>query len=133
MGRVLASAEQGSGLSNSIAAMLQKSFQQTSAGMLKGLGSQTGLSGMQGVVEKILYLTVLRAAIQKATESQHFNMETHINDLWTKLSRIRQSQSNGDTEKLQSLAQQQTELFDMMRQLIDKYNQAAKGIVQSIR
>jgi hypothetical protein len=37
-----------------------------------------------------------------------------------------------ETMKLKRLIDQRSQMFDMLRQIIDKYNQTAKGIIDSI-
>ena len=38
-----------------------------------------------------------------------------------------------ETMKLKRLIDKRSQMFDMLRQIIDKYNQTAKGIIDSMR
>lgn len=129
LGKVLRAAESGNGLDQSV-----KNLVQTLQGALGGSAAGQGATPAfaPGAMEKVLYLSVLRAAIQKATETPHFNMETQINDLWVKLSNIRRQKPSGDFQKLQELMQKQSELMKMLSQIIMKYDQSAKNIIQSL-
>jgi hypothetical protein len=133
LAKVLATAESGLGLDRSMKGLLQKLEEGYRGAGLPRQGPGPAAPALSpGVIEKVLYLSVLRGAIQKATESQHFNLETQINDLWVKLTQVRQNKSNDDFLKLQDMVQKQSEALDMVRQVVEKYNGMARGIIQSI-
>jgi hypothetical protein len=49
-----------------------------------------------------------------------------------KLTQVRQNKSNDDFLKLQDMVQKQSEALGMVRQVVEKYNEMARGIIQSI-
>lgn len=49
-----------------------------------------------GDTHKAAYLSVLAHAMEKAHKSPHFNLETQINDLWTKLSNVKNNSAHLD-------------------------------------
>jgi hypothetical protein len=134
LAKVLTSAEQGIGLNTSVLGLLRKLEES-----LRGAGSDATAGGAAaapgvpaGTMDKVLYLSVLRGAIQKAAESQHFNLETQINDLWVRLSQVKQTKGNGETAKLQALIARRPEMFNVLRQIIGMYDATARSIIQSV-
>jgi len=99
-----------------------------------GMGAaQAGQGFSSGAMEKILYLSVLRGAIQKASESTHFNVETHINDLWVKLSQVRQNKSNDGLRKVQEIITKQSQLLQLVSDINRKYSDMARSVIQNLR
>lgn len=133
LSKVMLAAESGLGLDSTLKSMAQ-SFEQVLGSAPGGLGAaQAGQGLSSGEMEKVLYLSVLRGAMQKASESKHFNVETHINDLWVKLSQVRQSKSNEGLLKVQALLAKQSQLMQMLSDISRKYNDAARSVIQNLR
>ena len=128
IGNVLTSAELGSGLRAAIQDAIQRAA--TLAGPA-GASAGAPAVGGAGMVEKVLFLAVLRSATQKAAEAQQFNLETQMNDLWNKLGQIRSSQV--DTAKLQDTIQKQASLFRGLSEMIKNYNDMSRTMVRNIR
>jgi hypothetical protein len=83
-----------------------------------------------GALDKLVYMSILNGAIQRAANSQNFNLETHINDLWTAFSVVRARRSKMD--ELEALVAKRQEMFQMLQQIIQKYNETSKQVIQSI-
>ncbi len=81
-------------------------------------GPLGGLGGTlpPGAIQKLFYISVLNGAIKKATQSQHFNLETHINDLWVSLSLLRNSPQQMQTLEA-TLSQQQQQVNQITQEL----------------
>ena len=70
---------------------------------LAGIGSTASTAGtaklaagqMSQVVAKVVFVAVLNEAINKASQSAHFNVETAINDLWVHRNAARKFSSSG--------------------------------------
>jgi hypothetical protein len=127
---------------------LSQAFQQAT----QGAGSALGLPAVQGQIgglaRKILFIAVLQAAIEKAGKNRHFNIETAINDLWISLDPVRKMGAAGDAQglpavqrsaaidvemqKLQRMIQKRSQMFDMLRGIMEKYDATAKGVIQSM-
>lgn len=83
------------------------------------------LESLGPALTKIAYIAVLAEAIEDAKGKQHFNVETAVNDLWVKLSRVRPQQNpvmkDGLAELMEQVAKvmkQQTNLMQQtMRQM----------------
>jgi len=133
LSKVMAAAESGMGLDNSLKTLAQ-TLEQAFAGAVGGMGAaQAGQGLSSGAMEKILYLSVLRGAIQKASESTHFNVETHINDLWVKLSQVRQNKSNDGLRKVQEIITKQSQLLQLVSDINRKYSDMARSVIQNLR
>jgi hypothetical protein len=59
-------------------------------------------------------------------------METDIEKQTAAVSGASGPSIDVETMKLQRMVQKRTQMFDMVRQIIDKYNQTAKNVIQSI-
>jgi hypothetical protein len=133
---LLKSAEMGTGLSSSIRELIKK--MSADSGKPNSSPPQTGGLSLAfplappGMADKVLYLSVPRGAIERATTAPQFILDTQIADLNLKLSQIRQCTIEGETLKLQRLIEKRSEMFDMLRQIIDKYNATARNITQSM-
>lgn len=90
---------------------------------LPGIGS--------GAIEKMLYMAALNGAIKKAGDSAHFNLETHINDLWIKLSQIRQGQP--DALKLQELVGKQQDFTKALQGILQKMHTVSASVGQALK
>ncbi len=98
---------------------------------------------MSQVVAKVVFVAVLNEAINKASKSAHFNVETAINDLWVRLDAARKFSSSGgaagspsidvETQKLKRSMQKRAELFDVLGKIMERYDQSAKNVIQSMR
>jgi hypothetical protein len=117
---------------------LAQSFQQATQG--KGGSLATGGLGLLAV--KLGYIAVLQGAIEKAGKSQNFNIETAINDLWIALDAVKKLAAAGtqpgsasidvETMKLKRMIQKRSQMFDMLRGIMEKYDATAKGVIQSM-
>lgn len=98
------------------------------------------------IVAKIVFVSILNAAIEKASKNAHFNVETAINDLWVHLDAARKFSAGGgsasaagspsidvQTQKLQSMMQKRSQLFSVLSEIMSKYDQSAKNVIQSMR
>jgi hypothetical protein len=139
LSNIFSTAERGSGLGGALKAMAGDLTADASrmGGILPG-GMSTSAAPPgppanlpPGFVDKLLYLAVLRGAIQRATEAPHFSLEAHINDLWTKLGQVRDHRAESD--QLQQMIAKRTDLLNTMRQIVDRYSDTAKGVIQGIR
>ena len=84
-------------------------------------------------IEKLMYLSVLRGAMRKITESKHFNLETQINDLWVKLSLLRQQKSGDSVQKLQQAIEKQSHLQQAVAAILKAHHDTIKNTIQNIR
>ena len=121
---------------------------------LESIGSTTAtmppaaLTGQQlsQVVTKIVFVSVLNEAINKASKNAHFNVETAINDLWVHLDAARKFSGGGsaaraagspstdvEMQKLKRMMQKRAELFSVLGAIMTKYDQSAKNVIQSMR
>ena len=118
---------------------------------LAGIGSTASTAGtaklaagqMSQVVAKVVFVAVLNEAINKASQSAHFNVETAINDLWVHRNAARKFSSSGgaagspsidvETQKLKRSMQKRAELFDVLGKIMERHNQSAKNVIQSMR
>ncbi|HJQ61087.1 MAG TPA: hypothetical protein VJ890_29550 [Vineibacter sp.] len=84
---------------------------------------------------KLAFAAVLHDAIGKALKSQAFNVETAINDLWIRLDSVRGLQKPSidvETMKLKRLIDKRSQMFDMLKGIMEKYDATAKGVIQGI-
>ena len=120
---------------------------------LSGIGSATSPKAAPGfaagqlsqVVAKVVFVAVLNEAINKAGKSAHFNVETAINGLWVHLDAARKFSGGGnaaaagspsidvETKKLKRAMQKRAELFDVLGKIMERYDQSAKNVIQSMR
>lgn len=96
-------------------------------------------------VAKVVFVAVLNEAINKASKSAHFNVETAINDLWVHLDAARKFSGGGsasaagspsidvETQKLKRMIQKRSELFDVLGKIMERYDQSAKNVIQNMR
>jgi hypothetical protein len=134
LAKVLATAESGLGLERSMKGLLQKLEEGFQAAGVPGQGAGPAAPALSpGIMEKVLYLSVLRGAIQKATQSHHFNLETQINDLWVKLSQLRQNRSNKEFLKLQELFQQRQESSSLLSRILKQYSDTAQSLISNMK
>lgn len=127
-------------LKGSLAALSQ-AFQQAA----QGKGGNADFSRAVQVTAlalKLAYVAVLQAAVEKATKSQNFNVETAINDLWTSLDSVKKlgaGQQQGspsidvETMKLKRMIDKRSQMFDVLGKIIEKYDQTARSVMQNMR
>jgi DNA-binding transcriptional regulator GbsR (MarR family) len=98
-------------------------------------------------IGKLVYISVLQEAIDKASRTQHFNVETAINDLWTHLDSARKfasaasntpsaPSSSGammETQRLQQAMQKRAEMFNMLNNIMKQQHEMSKSIIQNMR
>ncbi len=97
-------------------------------------------------IGKLIFISVLQEAIDKANKNQHFNVETTINDLWTHLDSARKFSAagstssapaptsvTGDVQKLQQAMQKRAEMFNMLNNIMKQRHEMTKSIVQNLR
>ena len=124
--------------------------------LMRNLTGALGDAAMQKVaatgkvsqaIGKLVYISVLQEAIDRANRNQHFNVETAINDLWTHLDSARKFSSAAsntpsapsssstmmETQKLQQAMQKRTEMFNMLSKILEKQHEMTKSIVQNMR
>lgn len=95
---------------------------------------------LSSLAAKVTFIVVLQAAIEKAIRTRHFNTATAINDLWIHLEAARgfgsehpSSQSiDTETMKLKSMIQKRSQMFDLLKSIMEKYDQTAKNVIQNI-
>ncbi len=120
---------------------------------LSGVGGTASTAGaaklaagqMSQVVAKVVFVAVLNEAINKASKSAHFNVETAINDLWVHLDAARKFSGGGnagaaaspsidvETQKLKRMIQKRADLFELLSKIMERYDQSAKNVIQSMR
>ena len=120
---------------------------------LSGIGGTASTAGAAKLaagqlsqdVAKVVFVAVLTEAINKASKSAHFNVETAINDLWIHLDAARKFSGGGnagaagspsidvETQKLKRAMQKRAELFDVLGKIMERYDQSAKNVIQSMR
>lgn len=129
-------------------------MQQALQKSLGGIGSAASTTSASSVaagqvsqaVAKVVFVAVLSEAINKASRSAHFNVETAINDLWVHLDAARKFSGGGanagaagspsidvETKKLKRMIQKRSELFDVLGKIMEKYDQSAKNVIQNMR
>ena len=122
---------------------LQKSLSGIGGAASTAGAAQLAAGQMSQVVAKVVFVAVLNEAINKASKSTHFNVETAINDLWVHLDAARKFSSSGgaagspsidvETQKLKRSMQKRAELFDVLGKIMERHNQSAKNVIQSMR
>jgi hypothetical protein len=95
------------------------------------LQAKAGAASLPGDVEKLLYMTVLQGAIQKAANSNNFNIEVHMSDLWTALSGLKQQKM--EMRKLEDMMKQNAQVTQQVTKLVQQMNHASKAAIQNIR
>jgi hypothetical protein len=129
---------------------LLQGFQDVSQGaqgiMVAGALSQPGpMGGLATLAIRIAYVAVLKEAVDKATLSRVFNVETAINDLLLHLESVRKLASVPATaaagsagmtielSKLRDMVDGRQELFQLLNEMMRNYNETAKGTVSNMR
>jgi hypothetical protein len=97
-----------------------------------------------GLAVRLSYIAVLKAAIDTAAEAgKTFNLETAINDLWVHLESVKRLASGttvkGDsgnidieTGKLKRLIDKRAQMFDILKKIVDSYNETAKNMTSNM-
>lgn len=127
-------------------ANLSQMFQKAASGAGGAVDVPAVQAGM--LARKLFFIAVLQAAIEKAGKNQHFNVETAINDLWTSLDSVRKLGSAGgaqslpavqpsssidvETQKLKRMIEKRSQMFDMLRGIMEKYDATAKNVIQNL-
>ena len=131
---------------------VQKLLQNLAAGFASAAGSKAGSQAAASsgnvthAVGKLVFISVLQEAIDKASKSQHFNVETAINDLWNHLDSARKFASsassagptpaaspNIELQKLQNMMSRRADMFRALNDVMQKYDQSAKNVIQNMR
>lgn len=124
---------------------LQKSLSGVGSTASTAATAKLAAEQISQVVAKVVFVAVLNEAINKAGKSAHFNVETAINDLWIHLDAARKFSGRGnaaaggspsidvETQKLQRMMQKRAELFDVLGKIMEKHDQSAKNVIQSMR
>lgn len=131
LSKVMAAAESDAGLEGSLKG-LTKTLEQA-FGAVGGAAAATGSGAIPGAMEKLMYLSVLRGAMQKAAESKHFNLETQTNDLWVKLSQVRQHKSSESMLKVQQAMEKQAQAQQVLSNIMKTYHDAAMSVVRNLK
>lgn len=96
---------------------------QSIGGFVKGgIGGPAGLEALPAALTKTMYISILLEAVEDARAKKSFNVETAINDLWVKLSRVRPAQN-----------QNLTTLLNGVNQALKRQNDAAMSLIQNMR
>lgn len=132
LSKVMAAAESGMGLEGSLK-NLTKVFEQALGTAGGGVAAAVAQTANQGAIEKLMYLSVLRGAIQKAAESKHFNLETQMNDLWVKLSQVKQQKSSESMLKVQQAMEKQAQAQQVLSNIMKTYHDAAMSVVRNLK
>ena len=132
LSKVMAAAESGMGLEGSLKS-LTKMLEQAFGAVGGGAPAGAAQSSLPGAMEKLMYVSVLRAAMQKAAESKHFNLETQMNDLWVKLSQVKQQKSSESALRLQQVIEKQAHMQQIISNIMKAHHDAAKSAIQNIR
>lgn len=97
---------------------------------------------LQTTVVRLAYVAILKAAMDKATGTRLFNLETAINDLWVHLEELKRLQvapqsgiGGGQVEfaKLQHLIQERSTMFDLLSRILKQYDDTAKSVINNMR
>ena len=133
LGKMFSAAELGQGLDNAIKSAMQ-ALEQTGGEMAaKTSGTPATAVSFGGDIEKLLYLSVLRGAVEKASGAVHFNLETQINDLWIKLGQLRQNKSNAKLLKLQEMMSKESQLQQALTSAIRQINLTSQTMLQNLK
>jgi hypothetical protein len=132
LSKVMAAASSGAGLEGSLRDLV-KSLEQAFGSAAGGSGAAAGSGAIPGAVEKLMYLSVLRGAMQKAAESKQFNLETQMNDLWVKLSQVRQHKSSDNALKLQQVIEKQSQVQQTISNIMKQFHDASMSVVRNLR
>ncbi len=121
------------GMAAQMPAMLQ-SLQSALAGM----GGQAGIVGQS--ITKTAFISVLHAALEKASKNPQFNLETAINDLWIHLDAVRRftgasnvATIDSEAKKLQGMMRTHTQLFSLLSEMMKMRNEMQTGVIRNLR
>jgi hypothetical protein len=124
---------------------LQKSLGGIASTASTAAAAKLAAGQMSQVVAKVVFVAVLNEAINKASKSANFNVETAINDLWVHLDAARKFSGAGNAgaagspsidveiQKLKRTMQKRADLFDVLGKIMERYDQSAKNVIQSMR
>jgi hypothetical protein len=111
------------GASGAAGGPAQQIAQSIAAGAGKsGLGAAASLDALPAALTKAMYISILLEAVEDAREKQHFNVETAINDLWVKLSKVRPATN-----------QQMTKVLQQVTELLKRHHDMSKSIIGNMR
>jgi hypothetical protein len=118
---------------------------QPAAGVTVPGGPFGSLAGSLGpLVTRLAYVAVLKEAMDKATNSKTFNIETAVNDLWIHLEAIKKlgsapatAASGGaggavELAKLRDMLDKRQQLFQILTDMTRMYNETARGMIQNL-
>lgn len=86
------------------------------AAVQNGLGGQ--LDQLPAALTKTMFIAVLLEAVEDARAKPNFNVETAINDLWVKLSKVRPAQNQAMSQALQQVTNLLTQKHDTQKSII---------------
>lgn len=82
-----------------------------------GLGGGQ-LDQLPAALTKTMFISVLLEAVEDARAKPHFNVETAINDLWVKLSKVRPVQNQAMNQTLQQVTNLLKQMHDVQKSII---------------
>ena len=103
---------------------------QGAMGAIGAMVQAVGNSNTPVDTQKALYMAALSHALDKAGNSQFFNLQTHINDLNVKLGNIGQSQ---DVQTLTNFIQQNQQAQQSLSEVVRSMQQMSSGIVRNLK
>jgi hypothetical protein len=117
------------------------------AGAKSGLPPPPEVPGkVSQAIGKLVFISVLNEAIDKASKNPHFNVETAVNDLWVHLESARKvstssaapgapspPMSEGEMRKLQDALAKRAEMFRLLTNLSQARHEMSKSIIQNMR
>lgn len=83
-----------------------------------GLGGASRLDQLPAALTKTMFISVLLEAVEDARAKPNFNVETAINDLWVKLSKVRPAQNQAMNQTLQQVTNLLKQMHDMQKSVI---------------
>ena len=118
---------------------------QPAAGVTVPGGPFGSLAGaLAPLATRLAYVAVLKEAMDKATNTKLFNLETAVNDLWIHLETIKKlgsapaTAANGggglaiEMAKLRDMIEKRRQMFQILSDIMRSYNETARGTVQNL-
>lgn len=126
------------------AAAAMPAMMQSILGSFVGAGANApanpGAAGQaKQTLVKLAFVSVLQEAMDKASKSQHFNVETAINDMWIHLDSVRQmakatspADSDAASLRLQHSLQKRSQLFSLINEALKTQNDMNMAVIRNL-
>lgn len=108
---------------------------QSLAGAKPPMLGGTAAQSMTQIVSKAMYVAVLSDAIEDAKGKQHFNLQTAINDLWVKLSVLKDQggEPQRNLLKLQQLLEKQSQAMGAISNVAKQMNDSQRSVIRNLK